>query len=467
MARKFRRQNPSTLRRDRLTGSSADRFHVIRDPLWQNIYVEPEALRIVDTPAFQRLRRIKQLGLAHLVYPGATHTRFDHALGVYHLTRRALILLQASGQLEEVPPLDRALVPLAGLLHDIGHFPFSHALEELEVELVPHDHEEAAGRFLDDPDVRAALAAYGADAAPRLHALILGRSGHPLQGLVSGSLDLDKIEYLKRDAAFCGVPYGEVDVDRLLESLRVARDPETARWEVGVAEQGLAALESLLFAKYQMFRNVYWHHAVRAATALFQRLVREALADGWVDLDSVADKGDEDLLSWLESRAEESAAASAWRARGEWIPALRNRVLPKRAAEWSGDDLPAEVGAWVHDDPRLRAEVENRLSVDLGLGPGHLFLDYPAKPGMLGLDILVVRREGDVLRLTSAGRAGIIDLPRLGRDLYHAARVLRVFTVPRIEIRQRDALLHLLTMAAHDVRPLVEQERPLLEAARR
>ena len=416
----------------------------------------------MDTPAFQRLRRVKQLGFAHLVYPGATHTRFDHALGVYHLIRRALALLDAGGQLERIPARDRALVAVAGLLHDIGHYPFSHALEELEPELVPHDHEEQAGRFLADPEVRDALAAYGDDAADRLHALILGRSDHPLQGLVSGSLDLDKVEYLKRDAMFCGVPYGEVDVDRLLESLRVVPDPETGRRRLGVAEQGLAALESLLFAKYQMFRNVYWHHAVRAATACFQRLVRDALADGWADLDALARMGDEDLLSWLEARAAAHPSESARRARELWLPALRNRRLPKRAAEWSGDELPAEVAPWVHGDPRLRTAVEDRLGRELGLEPGRLFLDYPAKPGMLALDLLVVRREGDVLRLTSAGRAGLIDLPRLGRDLYHAARVLRVFTWPRIEIRDRAAWLGLLTLPADDVRARLASDAGLL-----
>lgn len=415
----------------------------------------------MDTPAFQRLRRVKQLGLAHLVYPGATHTRFDHALGVYHLARRALSLLEAAAQLDDVPPGERDLIPIAGLLHDIGHYPFSHAVEDLEAELVPEGHEEAAGRFLADPDVRDALGAFGPDAGARLHALILGRSEHALQGLVSGSLDLDKIEYLKRDAMCCGVPYGEVDVDRLLESLRVARDPETGGLELGVAEHGLAALESLLFAKYQMFRNVYWHHAVRAATVVFQRLVREALRDGWADLDSLARMGDEDLLSWLEARAGEHDAPSARRARERWIPALRNRRLPKRAAEWSGDELPREVAAWVYDDPRLRAEVEDRLSTDLGLEPGHLFLDYPAKPGMLALEILVVRKEGDVLRLTSTGRAGLIDLPRLGRDLYNSARVLRVLAVSGVEV-DRDGLLKLLTLSGERIERLVRGERPLL-----
>ncbi|NIR46053.1 MAG: hypothetical protein GWN99_16630, partial [Gemmatimonadetes bacterium] len=100
---------------------------------------------------------------------------------------------------------------------------------------MPHDHEELAGQFLADSEVAAALAPLGPDAARAIHALILGRSESPLQGLVSGSLDLDKIEYLTRDALFCGVPYGEIDVDRLLDSLRLLGDPDSGRLEVGVA----------------------------------------------------------------------------------------------------------------------------------------------------------------------------------------------------------------------------------------
>ena len=301
-------------------------MEVIRDPIWQNIWVEPLPLRLIDTAAFQRLRRVKQLGLAHLVYPGAVHTRFDHALGVYHLTGRALDLLERSGELSRVGERDRSIIRLAGLLHDIGHYPFSHALEELEAELVPRDHEEQAGQFLADPDVAGALGPLGGETIAEIHHLILGRSPSPLQGLVSGSLDLDKIEYLKRDAAFCGVPYGEIDVDRLLDSLRVLPDPETSALEIGVAAQGVAALESLLFAKYQMFRNVYWHHAVRAATVTFQRLIREALAGRWMSVADIVGKGDEELLSALEARAVDDSSEGALRAREILIPAIRGRI---------------------------------------------------------------------------------------------------------------------------------------------
>jgi HD superfamily phosphohydrolase len=435
---------------------------VIRDPIWSNIWLEPPALQLVDTVAFQRLRRVKQLGMAYLVYPGAVHTRFDHALGVYHLTGRALRRLADQGQLVGVEDRELAIVRLAGLLHDIGHYPFSHTIEELETGLVPTDHEEQAGQFLADPDVAAALEPLGPDAIAEIHRLIRGRSDSPLQGLVSGSLDLDKIEYLTRDAHFCGVPYGEVDVDRLVDSLRLLDDPERGRREVGVAVRGIAALESLLFAKYQMFRNVYWHHAVRAASVVFQRLIRESLTGGWASREHLVGRGDEELLGELENLAAVSDSDSARRARDRFIPAIRHRRLPKRAAEWSGDSLAEalgrlgrEVAPWLHQRPDLRAALEDRLAVEFGLEPGCLFLDYPAKAGMLELDILMESRAGRVQRLTSAGRAGLIDLPRMGRDLYHTARVLRVFTWPRTTLPNPELILERVTAPESEIQRLL------------
>jgi len=249
-------------------------FEIIRDPLWNNIRVDPVAMRLVDTREFQRLRYVRQLGLAHLVYPGATHSRFEHALGTYHLASRTLSLLAERGELERIGGDERQIIRVAALLHDIGHYPFSHALEEIGA----INHEDVAGPLLTGGELGEALRAeLGADAPDRVHALVRGQSESPLQGLISGSLDLDKIEYLKRDALMCGVPYGEIDVDRLTNSMVLLRDPASGALHVGVAEKALSALESVLFAKYQMYRNVYWHHAVRSATAMYKRLVDDAL----------------------------------------------------------------------------------------------------------------------------------------------------------------------------------------------
>jgi HD superfamily phosphohydrolase len=272
---------------------------IVSDPLWNNISLDPLAHRLVDSRAFQRLRYVRQLGLAYLVYPGATHTRFEHALGAWHLAGRTLGLLEQRGAGWEALAHDARITAVAALLHDVGHYPYSHALEEIGA---PH-HEEVASAVLLRGEIADILREQVAPDAPeRILALIRGQSESPLQGLISGSLDLDKVEYLKRDALMCGVPYGEIDVDRLLHSLSPVPDPDTGRLTMGVSEKGLAALESLLFAKYQMYRNVYWHHAVRSATAMYKRLVADAIAAGAIGVSELATFSDESLLNRLEER---------------------------------------------------------------------------------------------------------------------------------------------------------------------
>lgn len=444
------------------TARTPREFEVVRDPLWNTIRLDPTAVSIIDTPEFQRLRQIRQLGLAYLVYPGATHTRFDHALGVYHLARTTLSLLSDRGELAEVDPAECALVPYAALLHDVGHYPFSHALEELDGEWVPGHHESLTGRFLRAPSMSAVLAEIAPDAGERIEALIRAKSDSPLQGLVSGSLDLDKIEYLRRDARFCGVPYGEVDVDRLLNAITLLADPATGRVEVGIHEKGLSALESLLFAKYQMFRNVYWHHAVRAATAVYKRVVQDAVDGGLLTPDEIVGMTDERLLVTLELRAADHPSPHAERIARRWLPAIAERRLPKRALELSGEalrGLPAEE--WLYGEPRLRHALELRLAEELDLPGGGAFVDYPEKPRMLGLDLLLLRRDGAVHRLTDEGRAGLIGLPQLADELYYTARAFRVFTTERRSIPAA-RMLALLSLPADALRARLEDSGALL-----
>ncbi len=421
-------------------------FEIIRDPLWNNIRVDPVALRLVDTAAFQRLRYVRQLGLAYLVYPGASHTRFEHALGAYHLAGRALAMFEerdeSRGMLREAAPIVRC----AALLHDIGHYPFSHALEEIGA----LHHEDVARPLVTTGAVAEVLhAELGADAPERIMALIRGRSDSPLQGLIAGSLDLDKIEYLKRDAFMCGVNYGDIDVDRLLNSLVVVDDPERGMPVVGISEKGLSALESLLFAKYQMYRNVYWHHAVRSATAMYKRLVDGALRAGSLSAETLAAFTDEGLLHELAQRAPTSLLA-----------ALRERRLYKRVFECPAAELPAEAGEWIADDRALVVAVEDQLARELGLAPGELLLDYPTKTQMLGLDIPVLRRDGSVRRLTAAGWEGTINIPNLSEELYRSARWLRVFARRRVALGREQAL-RLATMSAADARSALASGRIL------
>src|SRR6185437_4509556 len=344
--------------------SDPKELEVIRDPLWDNIRLDHPALLALDTAAVQRLRYIRQVGHAFLVYPGATHTRFEHALGAYHLTRRALASLDERGELERVPEQDCLAVRLAALLHDIGHYPFSHALEEAGFP----SHEQLGVAKLSRGELGQRLAEIGGPGFARaLGALVTGASPSALQGLISGSLDLDKIDYLSRDARMCGVPYGTVDVDRLLATLTLV---ETApgRFEVGVLEKGVSALESLLFSKYQMYRNVYWHHAVRSATCMFKRAVRGAVGRGSLTVAAIAEATDDGLMEQLITRDGNPLAA-----------AIRARRLHKRALDLPASDVPADPEPWIAEEPDLLERVEDALAREAGLGPGELLLDFPAR----------------------------------------------------------------------------------------
>ncbi|MBA3889441.1 MAG: HD domain-containing protein [Gemmatimonadaceae bacterium] len=425
-------------------------MEIIRDPVWNNVRIDPLALQLVATPAFQRLRYVRQLGLAHLVYPGATHTRFEHALGAYHLARRAIGLLEERREVERLAADECDVTRVAALLHDVGHYPFSHALEEIGA----LHHEEVARPLVIEGPVAAALTgALGTDAPARIMALIRGESSSPLQGLISGSFDLDKLDYLKRDAFMCGVSYGAIDVDRLLHSLVVldVHDRGGATREIGLVEKGLAALESLLFAKYQMYRNVYWHHAVRSATAMYKRLVADALNLGSLDAATLAGFTDEGILHALGDRSPSPLLA-----------ALRERRLYKRAFECPAADLAADgSGEWIAEDRALTVAVEDRIARELGLNPGEVLLDYPAKTQMLGLDIPVLRRGGEVHRLTAEGWDGAINLPKLSEELYRSARWLRVFTCERIAL-DRGAVFALLAVPAPAMRQRLAEDAPLL-----
>lgn len=254
----------------------------IRDPIWGYVHIPAPLLALVDTEDFQRLRNISQLGFVHLVYPGARHSRFEHSLGVYHLAKQFLQRL-----LESDPPLELAdedirVFLAATLLHDLGHYPFSHTLEELTPFFV--SHEQRARRLIEDPKgevYRVLRDELQVD--PARVANVIDYEGADrkipdrdllLANILSGTLDPDKIDYLLRDSMFCGVPFGEsVNRDRLIAAIRY----DSTRRRLAITSKGVSAVESLVFTNYLMYRNVYWHHTVRAATAMFKRSVQDVL----------------------------------------------------------------------------------------------------------------------------------------------------------------------------------------------
>jgi len=425
--------------------ASAADFEVIRDPLWNNVRVDAEALAVLDSEPFQRLRYVRQLGHAFLVYPGATHTRFEHALGTYHLARRTLALLRERGELEGIARDQLVLIQLAALLHDVGHYPFSHALEEAGFP----SHEVLATERLRHPSLRHVLMKTGIDRVElRLIALIAGRSRSPLQGLVSGSLDLDKIEYLTRDARMCGVPYGTVDVDRLIHSITLISDGDSQT--VAVHEKGVSALESLLFAKYQMYRNVYWHHAVRSATAMFKRLVQDTLAEGVLHSGWIAESTDEALMERLHSAPHAPLALR-----------LKRRQLYKRVLDIPAGSVRSGTGGWISDNPELVRQVEDRIASECDLQPGEVLLDFPKKPEMLEVELPVRMRSGAVVRLNRETGSDWLGIQRVSHELHTSARRLRVFAAEPVAV-QGSELMSLVERTGESVSAALEQETGLL-----
>ena len=254
----------------------------IRDPVWGYVHVPAPLLALVDTEDFQRLRNISQLGFVHLVYPGARHSRFEHSLGVFHLAKQFLSRLLQSDPPLELADEDIGVFLAATLLHDIGHYPFSHTLEELTPFFV--SHEQRARRLIEDPNgeiYRVLRNELHVDPVRVANVIDYESADHQvpdrdllLANILSGTLDPDKIDYLLRDSMFCGVPFGEsVNRDRLIAAIRY--DPQ--RHRLAITSKGVSAVESLVFTNYLMYRNVYWHHSVRAATAMFKRSVQDVL----------------------------------------------------------------------------------------------------------------------------------------------------------------------------------------------
>src|SRR5947207_1570542 len=252
----------------------------VRDSLYDLIPLGPREEKLINTAPFLRLQKVKQLGFVYRIWPGATHTRYEHSLGSYHLTVRALRALLQHGQhggLDGIATSSIQALIVATLLHDIGHYPYSHTIEELGGPIVLH---ERIGRSIIENGEIATILEQDYHLSPDRVANFIDppRSGvvpaddELLAHLLSGALDVDKLDYLPRDARACNVPYGGVDVARLLGSLRVHPDVGGQRRMV-VTHKGISPLHSLLRARQEMFDNIYWHHTSRAFQTMLVRAV--------------------------------------------------------------------------------------------------------------------------------------------------------------------------------------------------
>lgn len=254
---------------------------VFRDPVHNLIGFDKErdalVLELIDTPQFQRLRNIRQLGVTSLVYPGATHTRFSHALGTAFLMKRVLEHfheLNPPPALQRILDEHRELLLAAALLHDLGHLPFSHLLEEFT--RIPH--EDWTVRIISDPQspVHAVLARANPN-YPQQMIQLFQRTFQPAFAvkLLSSQLDVDRMEYLLRDSLCTGVTYGYFDVNWLIHSLRLVEQRDD--WELAIdLRKGLHAAEGYVLARYYMYQQVYHHKTARAADVMMRKILQRA-----------------------------------------------------------------------------------------------------------------------------------------------------------------------------------------------
>jgi uncharacterized protein len=305
------------------------RRNLIRIPHETDVPLTPRVRRLIDTSAFRRLARISQVGLVSLVYPAANHTRFEHSLGVY---RNALLYLQQLATDEKftatIEPADAELLVVAALLHDLGHWPFCHPIEDIALPGLP-SHEVFGRQFLMEGEIADALRQdWGLD--PQHVAALLAEKPQDkkqklLRSLLSGPIDIDKLDYLSRDSLHAGVPYGRhFDQQRLIGSLCL----NEAGDGLALRDKGRTAAEMMVFARYVMFSEVYWHHAVRSATAMLQRaffLLREKL-----DLSALFELAEGPFVDALQQSAAGTPAAEL--SSGLFGP---RRQLYKRLAEFS------------------------------------------------------------------------------------------------------------------------------------
>ncbi|MDQ3838553.1 MAG: HD domain-containing protein [Thermoproteota archaeon] len=233
----------------------------ITDPIHRYIrFSEPER-EIVDTVIFQRLRRIRQLAGAHLVYPSAQHSRFEHSIGTMHLAGYAGETLLAKGYLDDEDKVQQ--LRLAALLHDIGHGPFSHLFEEVLMERYNVNHEDMGKQIISQSEISDILGKYGYDSSD-ICRLSFGQSNIKFfNEIIAGELSADMMDYLPRDGLFTGVEYGKIDYHRLISSFEV-----TSEGHLAISKSALYSLESMLISRYEMYKAVYFHKTVRSAEVM-------------------------------------------------------------------------------------------------------------------------------------------------------------------------------------------------------
>lgn len=385
---------------------------IIKDPVHGYVEVEEFALALLDSPALQRLRYVKQLGFSFLVYPGANHTRFEHSLGT-------MFLADVACRRFALPDHERTLVVAAALLHDIGHGPFSHASEPLMEEFLHRTHDDIEPIVEDQ--VGDLLRASDID-PHELCAVVKGK--HPLSGIIHGDLDVDRMDYLLRDAYYTGAPYGTVDAQRLIRHL--IQTPEGTVLD----ENGVNAAESLLIARTLMRPTVYYHHVSRIGETMFQLAVLEHLRDAPIaEAQKMLRMDDPSCMHALQTSEIPVTRALAAR--------LYERRLYKRALSVGSDQV--NITGFQDGVPIEKCrDYAIHIAEVAGIQPHEVLVDIPSVPHEMSLGVRVKNRHAIVDFEEFSPRVRTLNATR--RDQWR----LGVYTISGQQERVADAACEVL-----------------------
>jgi len=426
------------------------RRQLVRIPPELDVPLTDRVRRLIDTPQFRRLARISQLGLVSLVYPAAHHTRFEHSLGAYRLALLYLQQLAADRRFADTVGPERAgLLIAAALLHDVGHWAFGHPIEDLALPGVP-THEQFAARFLRESELAEVLWADWRLEPDDVFRLIAQQphdpGAHILASMLSGPIDVDKMDYLYRDSLHAGVPYGRnFDQQRLLGSLCLNRSGDG----LALTEKGRTAAELMVFARYVMFSEVYWHHAVRAATAMFQRafyLLYERL-----DLEDIFSLDEQQMIVRLQQ-------AAAGQPAGQLLTGLfgAQRRLYKRLAQYSFfkcgelyERLARQPYARLTACAERFAESASR-AIGQPVEPHEVLFDAPPRAREVQCNVEIFFPKEGVYRMLAEVSPVVRTLATEQFDDY--VKRVRIFIHPRLSDRLRslENLNEMVEQAAED-----------------
>jgi HD superfamily phosphohydrolase len=414
------------------------RSGLIRIPPETDIPLTPRVRQLIDTSAFRRLSRISQLGLVSLVYPAAHHSRFEHSLGVY---RTALLYLQQLAHDERfaavVSAHDAELFIVTALLHDIGHWPFCHPLEDIHHSKVPR-HEDLASEILHSDEVADVLVSGWKLDPSHVTALLRGdnksETSRVLSSLLSGPIDVDKMDYLDRDSLHAGVPYGRnFDRARLIGSLCLNEHGDA----LAITDKGRTAAEMMVFARYVMFSEVYWHHAVRSATAMLQRAFH--LLIDQLDVEKLFHDTEQNAIDTLLDASYQTPAESLLQ--GLFGP---KRRLYKRLEQYSVFQQP-EVYARLAGRPhewlvRCAEALASQMSDAMGesILPEKVLIDAPPQKREVEIRVEVFFPKENRYRPLAEVSPVVQTLAKAQFDDY--VKRVRVFVAPEIVAKARTVI---------------------------